>query len=73
MYSRRLVARMLIALALTGAHPASGRAQPGEGLPAAPARAAASVEGVILPRPQVAPPSRPVRRLTVDEAVTLAH
>ena len=69
MYSRRLVARMLIALALTGA---SGRAQPGVGLPAAPARAAASAGGVILPRPQVAPPSRPVRRLTVDEAVTLA-
>ena len=72
MHSRRLVVRMLIALALTGAHPASGRAHPGVGLPPAPAQAAASAGGVILPQPQAAPPSRPVRRLSVEEAVTLA-
>ena len=59
-----------MALALTGVHPASGRAQPGVGLPVAPAQAAASAGGIILP--QVAPPSRPVRHLSVDEAVTLA-
>ena len=70
MHRRRLVARMLIAIALTGAHAVSGRAQPGVGFPAASAQARASADRTILP--QVAPPSRPVRRLSVDEAVTLA-
>ena len=68
----RLVVTMLAALALTGVHPAPGRAQTPAGLPAAaPVRAAASTGGVILPRAALQP-SRPVRRLSVEEAVTLA-
>ena len=68
----RLVVTMLAALALTGVHPAPGRAQTPAGLPAAaPVRAAASTGGVMLPRAALQPP-RPVRRLSVEEAVTLA-
>jgi outer membrane protein TolC len=63
---------MLMALALPGMHPASVRAQPGAGLPAAtPPLAAASTGSVILP-PAALQPSRPVRHLSVDEALTLA-
>ncbi len=67
----RLLLTMLMTLALIGAH-APGRAQPQTLPPAsAPPRAATSTGGVILP--QTAPQtSRPVRRLSVDEAVTLA-
>ena len=71
MRSGRLVVTMLMALVLPGMHPASGRAQPGAGLPAAPPRAAASTGSVILP-PAALQPSRPVRHLSVDEALTLA-
>ncbi len=72
MRSGRLVVTMLMALALPGLHPASGRAQPGTGVPAAaPPRAAASTGSVILP-PAALQPSRPVRHLSVDEALTLA-
>ncbi len=68
----RLVVTMLAAFALTGVHPAPGRAQTPAGLPAGvPARAAASTGGVMLPRAALQPP-RPVRRLSVEEAVTLA-
>ncbi len=72
MRRRRLVVTMLAALALPGAHPAPGRAQPrAESPAAAPAPAATSTGSVILPRAAL-PPSRPVRPLSVDEAVTLA-
>ena len=72
MRTRRLVATMLAALALPGVHPVPGRAQGPAGLPAAdPAGAAASTGGVMLPRAALQP-SRPVRRLSVEEAVTLA-
>ena len=73
MRSGRLVATMLMALALTGVHPAPGRAQPRAELPpgTAPPTAAAASGGVILPRAGLQP-SRPVRRLSVEEAVTLA-
>ena len=72
MRTRRLVATMLAALALPGVHPVPGRAQGPAGLPAAdPAEAAASTGGVMLPRAALQP-SRPVRRLSVEEAVTLA-
>ena len=55
---RTLVVTMLMALALGGLHPPRGRAQ-------------APAGDVILPRGSLQP-SRPVRRLSVDEAVTLA-
>ena len=54
---RTLVVTMLMALALGGLHPARGVQAP--------------ASGVILPRGSLQP-SRPVRRLSVDEAVTLA-
>ena len=67
---RRLVT-MLMTLALMGPH-APGRAQPRTLPPAsAPPRAATSTGGVILPRAALQP-SRPGRRLSVDEAVALA-
>ena len=67
----RLLLTMLMTLALIGAH-APGRAQP-QALPpaSAPPRAATSTGGVILPQTALQT-SRPVRRLSVDEAVTLA-
>ena len=74
---RRLVVTMLMALALAGLHGAHGRAQTPAGLPAAaPARgpaaaAAGAAGGVILPQPSLQP-TRPVRRLSIEEAVTLA-
>ena len=69
---RRLVVTMLMTLALAGLHPTRGNAQTAAGLPAAAAPPdAASAGGVILPRPALQP-DRPVRRLSVDEAVTLA-
>ena len=68
---RRLVVTMLMTLALAGLHPTRGDAQTPAGLPAAAPPAAASAGGVVLPRPALQPP-RPVRRLSVDEAVTLA-
>ena len=69
---RRLVVTMLIALALAGLHGAHPRAQTPAGLPA-PARgpAAGAAGGVILPRAALQP-TRPVRRLSIEEAVTLA-
>ncbi len=68
---RRLVVTMLTALALPGVHPTPGLAQPGAELPAAaPPRTVAST-GVSLPQAALQP-SRPVRRLSVDEAVALA-
>ena len=71
MRARRLLLTMLMALALTGAH-APGRAQPRALPPAsAPPRAATSTGGVVLPRAALQP-SRPGRRLSVDEAVALA-
>ncbi len=71
MRARRLLLTMLMALALMGAH-APGRAQPRALPPAsAPPRAATSTGGVILPQTALQP-SRPVRRLSVDKAVTLA-
>ena len=71
MRTGRLLLTMLITLALMGAH-APGRAQP-RALPTAstPPRAATSMGGVILPQAALQT-SRPVRRLSVDEAVTLA-
>ena len=61
-----------MALALPGAQPAPGLAQSGVGRPAAPPpRAAAPTGGVILPRAALQA-SSPVRRLSVEEAVTLA-
>ncbi len=72
MRSGRLLVTMLMALALPALHPAPGRAQPRAGLPAdAPAPAAAPAGSVILPRASLQA-SRPVRHLSVEEAVTLA-
>ena len=68
---RRLVVTMLMTLALAGLHPTPGDAQTLAGLPAAAPPAATSADGVILPRGSLQP-SRPVRRLSIDEAVTLA-
>ncbi len=71
---RRLVVTMLMALALAGLHGAHGRAQTPAGLPAGappPAVAIAGTGGVILPQPALQP-TRPVRRLSIEEAVTLA-
>ena len=69
---RRLVVTMLMTLALAGLHPTRGNAQTAAGLPAAAAPPiAASAGGVILPQPALQP-ARPVRRLAIDEAVTLA-
>ncbi len=76
---RRLVVSMLMALALAGLHDGRGRAQTPAGLPAAapptgPAAAAAGAVGaggVVLPRAALQP-TRPVRRLSIEEAVTLA-
>ena len=69
----RLLVTMPMTLALMGAH-TPGRAQPRALPPAlalAPLRAATATGGVILPQADLQPP-RPSRRLTVDEAVTLA-
>ena len=71
MHNGRWLVTMLAALAAAGAHPAPGRAQAPAGLPVPPTRAAAAAGGVVLPRAALQP-SRPVRRLSVDEAVTLA-
>ncbi len=72
MRSRRRLFTLLMALALPGAQPAPGLAQSGVGRPAAPPpRAAAPTGGVILPRAALQA-SPPVRRLSVEEAVTLA-
>ena len=72
MRSRRRLFTLLMALALPGAQPAPGLAQSGVGRPAAPPpRAAAPTGGVILPRAALQA-SSPVRRLSVEEAVTLA-
>ena len=72
MHNGRRLVTMLMALGLTGMHPAPGRAQPRAGLPAAaPPRASVSTAGVLLPRSALQPP-RPVRPLSVEEAVTLA-
>ena len=69
---RRLVVTMLMTLALAGLHPTRGNAQaPAALAPAAGPAGAASAGGVILPRPALQP-IRPGRRLSVDEAVTLA-
>ena len=68
---RRLVVTMLMALALAGLHPTRGNAQTPAGLPAAAPPGAASAGGVVLPRPALQP-VRPVRRLSIEEAVTLA-
>ena len=68
---RKLVVTMLMALALGGLHPARGNAQTPAGVPAAAPPGAASAGGVVLPRPALQP-VRPVRRLSIDEAVTLA-
>ncbi len=69
---RRLVVTMLMTLALAGLHPTRGNAQTAAGLPAAAAPpGAASAGGVILPQPALQP-ARPVRRLSIEEAVTLA-
>ncbi len=68
---RRLVVTMLMALALAGLHPTRGNAQTPAGAPDAAPPGAASAGGVILPRPALQP-SPPVRRLSVEEAVTLA-
>ena len=72
MRTRRLLLTMIMALALIDRR-ARSRARPTTG-PAArfrPARAATSTGGVILPQTALQT-SRPVRRLSVDEAVTLA-
>ena len=71
MRTGRLLVTMVMTLALLGAH-APGRAQP-RALPpvSAPPRPATSTGGVILPQAALQP-SRSVRRLSVDEAVTLA-
>ncbi len=72
MRSRRRLFTLLMALALPGVQPAPGLAQSGVGRPAAPPpRSAASTGGVILPRAALQA-SPPVRRLSVEEAVTLA-
>ena len=72
MRTGRLLVTMLMTLALAGLYLARARAQTPAGLPAvAPAPAAAAAGGVILPRGSLQP-SRPVRRLSVDEAVALA-
>ena len=69
---RRLVVTMLMTLALAGLHSTRGNAQTPAGLPAAAGpSAAAAAGGVILPRGSLQP-SRPVRRLSIVEAVTLA-
>ena len=69
---RRLVVTTLMTLALAGLDPTLGNAQTPAGLPAAAAPpAAAAAGGVILPRGSLQPP-RPVRRLSIVEAVTLA-
>ena len=68
---RRLVVTMLMTLALAGLHPTRGNAQAPAGLPAAAPPGAASAGGVVLPRPALQP-ARPVRRLSIEEAVTLA-
>ncbi len=69
---RTLVVTMLMTLALAGLDPAGGHAQAPAGPLAAPTPAAvAPAGGVILPRAPLQP-SRPARRLSVDEAVTLA-
>ena len=69
---RRLVVTMLMTLALAGLHPTRGNAQAPAALPAAAAPpGAAAAGGVILPRPALQPVG-PVRRLSVEEAVTLA-
>jgi outer membrane protein TolC len=72
MEMRRLVVTMLMTLALAGLHPTRGNAQAPAALPAAAAPpGAAAAGGVILPRPALQP-TRPVRRLSIEEAVTLA-
>ena len=71
MRSRRLVVTMLAALALPAVHPAPGRAQPPTWLPAPDPPEATARGGVILPQAALHL-SRPVRHLSVDEAVTLA-
>ena len=68
---RRLVVTMLMTLALAGLHPTRGNAQAPAGVPAAAPPGAASAGGVVLPQPALQP-VRPVRRLSVEEAVTLA-
>ncbi len=69
---RRLVVTLLMTLALAGLHPTRGNAQTPAGIPAdAAPPAAASAGGVVLPRPALQP-GRPVRRLSIEEAVTLA-
>ena len=70
MRSRRLIVTMLAALALP-AVPVPGRAQPRAGLPAPDPPQAAAGSGVILPQ-TARQLSRPVRHLSVDEAVPLA-
>ena len=71
MRTGRLLVTTLMTLALMGAH-APVRAQPRALPPAsAPPRAATSTGGVILPRAALQP-SRPGRRLSVDEAVAMA-
>ena len=68
MRTGRRLTILLAALALTGVHAPPGRAQPTAGQAGA---APASAGGVLLPRAALQPP-RPVRTLSVDEAVTLA-
>lgn len=68
MRTGRRLTILLAALALTGAHAPPGRAQPTAGQAGI---APASAGGVLLPRAALQPP-RPVRTLSVDEAVTLA-
>ena len=69
---RRLVVTLLMTLALAGLHPTGGNAQAPAALPPAAAPpGAASAGGVILPRTALQP-GRPVRRLSIEEAVTLA-
>lgn len=72
MRTGRRLATMLAALALTGAPAAPARAQTTAGTAdAAPPPASAAPGGVLLP-PAALQPSRPVRPLSADEAVTLA-
>ena len=72
MRSRPLVVTMLAALALPAVHPAPSGAQPRPGFPAPdPPQATATAGDVILPQAALQL-SRPVRHLSVDEAVTLA-
>lgn len=70
MRTGRRLATLLAALALTGA-PAAPAQTTGGPAAAAPPPAAAAPGGVLLP-PAALRPSRPVRPLSADEAVTLA-